>query len=223
MPVMQMAGIVVGLPDMPQLNKPLIEFDTLNQHLHAYGTPFVVAEGESILPADKQANQYTIIILQGCASLTRKHNDVLLGFAQAPCVIGLAAGVMPNQTDYQIATEMQCSGYYLPAAQALELLEKHHLWREAFHWMTWQHRVLEMRDNQLVGSNSYNQIRASLLTMAKWDESLRLRVGVMNYIQRRTRISRSVIAEVLAALRQGEYIRMHKGKLLSINRLPLDY
>jgi DNA-binding IscR family transcriptional regulator len=59
--------------------------------------------------------------------------------------------------------------------------------------------------------------------MAEWDETLRAKIGVMNYIQRRTRISRSVVAEVLAALRQGNYINMSRGKLVSINRLPAEY
>jgi DNA-binding IscR family transcriptional regulator len=59
--------------------------------------------------------------------------------------------------------------------------------------------------------------------MAQWDETLRMRVGVMSFIQRRTGISRSVVAEVLAALRQGNYINMDRGKLVSINRLPAEY
>ena len=48
-------------------------------------------------------------------------------------------------------------------------------------------------------------------------------IGVMNYIHQRTRISRSVVAEVLAALRKGGYIEMNKGKLVAINRLPSEY
>ncbi|EOG8086757.1 helix-turn-helix domain-containing protein, partial [Enterobacter roggenkampii] len=48
-------------------------------------------------------------------------------------------------------------------------------------------------------------------------------IGVMNHIQQSTRISRSVVAEVLAALRQGNYINMSRGKLVSINRLPTEY
>ncbi|HHL7389265.1 helix-turn-helix domain-containing protein, partial [Escherichia coli] len=54
-------------------------------------------------------------------------------------------------------------------------------------------------------------------------EELRSRIGVMNYIHQRTRISRSVVAEVLAALRKGGYIEMNKGKLVAINRLPSEY
>ncbi len=71
--------------------------------------------------------------------------------------------------------------------------------------------------------NSYDQIRATLMTMIEWDEELRSRIGVMNYIHQRTRVSRSVVAEVLAALRKGNYIEMNKGKLISINRLPSEY
>ncbi|MNN87625.1 putative DNA-binding transcriptional regulator [compost metagenome] len=83
--------------------------------------------------------------------------------------------------------------------------------------------MLELRDLQLIGNNSYDQIRATLISMMKWDELLRSRVGVMNYIHQRTRISRSVVAEVLAALRKGGYIEMNKGKLVNINRLPFEY
>ncbi|MDN6115843.1 MAG: helix-turn-helix domain-containing protein, partial [Enterobacterales bacterium] len=57
----------------------------------------------------------------------------------------------------------------------------------------------------------------------EWDETLRSKIGVMNHIQQSTRISRSVVAEVLAALRQGNYINMSRGKLVSINRLPTEY
>ena len=87
----------------------------------------------------------------------------------------------------------------------------------------WQNRILELRDVQLIGHNSYEQIRATLLSMIDWNEELRSRIGVMNYIHQRTRISRSVVAEVLAALRKGGYIEMNKGKLVAINRLPSEY
>uniref|UniRef100_UPI002036A73B helix-turn-helix domain-containing protein n=1 Tax=Escherichia coli TaxID=562 RepID=UPI002036A73B len=92
-----------------------------------------------------------------------------------------------------------------------------------FYWLAWQNRILELRDVQLIGHNSYEQIRATLLSMIDWNEELRSRIGVMNYIHQRTRISRSVVAEVLAALRKGGYIEMNKGKLVAINRLPSEY
>ncbi|MFQ3380326.1 helix-turn-helix domain-containing protein, partial [Escherichia coli] len=113
--------------------------------------------------------------------------------------------------------------YHLPAKQTITLIEQNQLWRDAFYWLAWQNRILELRDVQLIGHNSYEQIRATLLSMIDWNEELRSRIGVMNYIHQRTRISRSVVAEVLAALRKGGYIEMNKGKLVAINRLPSEY
>ncbi|HBP4362821.1 TPA: helix-turn-helix domain-containing protein [Escherichia coli] len=119
--------------------------------------------------------------------------------------------------------EGNCTGYHLPAKQTITLIEQNQLWRDAFYWLAWQNRILELRDVQLIGHNSYEQIRATLLSMIDWNEELRSRIGVMNYIHQRTRISRSVVAEVLAALRKGGYIEMNKGKLVAINRLPSEY
>ncbi len=116
-----------------------------------------------------------------------------------------------------------CTGFYLPASTACEIIQEAQLWQEAFCWLSWLNHLLGKRDIQLVGNNSYSQIRAMLINMAEWDDTLRSKIGVMNHIQRSTRISRSVVAEVLAALRQGNYINMSRGKLISINRLPTDY
>ncbi|WP_272471200.1 helix-turn-helix domain-containing protein, partial [Escherichia coli] len=124
---------------------------------------------------------------------------------------------------YKLISEGNCTGYHLPAKQTITLIEQNQLWRDAFYWLAWQNRILELRDVQLIGHNSYEQIRATLLSMIDWNEELRSRIGVMNYIHQRTRISRSVVAEVLAALRKGGYIEMNKGKLVAINRLPSEY
>ncbi|MFB4860421.1 helix-turn-helix domain-containing protein, partial [Enterobacter hormaechei subsp. xiangfangensis] len=135
----------------------------------------------------------------------------------------LSAWINDNYLEYSLIAQTPCTGFYLPASTACELIQEAHVWQEAFCWLSWLNHLLGKRDIQLIGNNSYSQIRAMLLNMAEWDDALRSKIGVMNHIQRSTRISRSVVAEVLAALRQGNYINMSRGKLVSINRLPTDY
>lgn len=89
----------------------------------------------------------------------------------------------------------------------MKIIEENNLWREAFCWLAWHNRVMELRDLQLIGNSSYDQIRVTLMSMMEWDETLRYRVGVMNYIHQRTCISRSVVAEVLSALRKGDTLK----------------
>ena len=208
---------------MIALDKPLAELYLLDECFSPYGMLFELPN-ETILTFENiDPNNVTLILHQGEIAISRKYNNVLLGIAKAPFIKGLSTGLIQRPSEYIYTAQNKCSGYYLPSDLAMTLVEKHQRWREAFAWLTWWHRIAETRDCQHIGSSTYDQIRASLLTMSDWDEPLRAQVGVLQYIQRRTGISRSVIAEVLSALRRGNYIEMYKGKLSKINRLPYEY
>lgn len=207
---------------MLSLSKPLKEINLLDNALSKYGTRFDLTHEKEIIYSSEVNPDTTFVILDGVISL-RRREQVLVGIAKAPFIMGLTNSIMKNDVQYDLVSEGRCSGYYLSASQTISVIEECQLWREAFYWLTWLNRILEQRDYQLIGNNSYEQIRSTLISMLEWEESLRSRVGVMNYIHQRTRISRSVVAEVLAALRKGGYIEMSKGKLISINRLPSEY
>ncbi|MDN8598354.1 hydrogen peroxide resistance inhibitor IprA [Citrobacter enshiensis] len=207
---------------MLSLSKPVNEFGKLDQCLSKYGTCFELCNEKQTVFSNDNHKGNTFVILSGAVSLWRGEH-ILVGIAQAPFIIGLSDGVMKNDMQYKLITEGNCAGYHLPSSQTINIIEKNNLWREAFCWLAWKNRIMELRDLELIGHNSYEQIRATLISMNEWDEELRFRIGVMNYIHQRTRISRSVVAEVLAALRKGGYIVMNKGKLVGITRLPSEY
>ncbi|EMJ5883885.1 helix-turn-helix domain-containing protein [Enterobacter cloacae] len=198
--------------------KPLSELSRLEQCLKVASTPFRSAPQQIILNDDNDEPS-TLVLQTGIIEIYRRADELLIGIATAPFILGLAAGMQ----EYRVVAKNPCTGFYLPASTSLQLIQQNSLWKEAFCWLSWIKSILEKRDRQLVGNNSYHQIRAMLLNMAEWDETLRSKIGVMNHIQQSTRISRSVVAEVLAALRQGNYINMSRGKLVSINRLPTEY
>lgn len=207
---------------MLSLSKPLQEFSILDKYLSKQGARFEFVNDKEIICSSEESNTHTFVILDGVVSLIRG-DKVLIGIVQAPFIFGLADGLAKKESQYKLIAESGCIGYRLASSQTLSIIEQHQLWREAFCWLAWKNQVLELRDRQLIGNNSYDQIRATLIIMIEWDEELRSRIGVMNYIHQRTRVSRSVVAEVLAALRKGNYIEMNKGKLVSINRLPSEY
>ncbi|ADO49685.1 helix-turn-helix domain-containing protein [[Enterobacter] lignolyticus] len=202
--------------------KPLSAFAVLDKRFSAGADAFSLTAQQSLLLANADDAKITVI-RHGAVKISRMQQELLVGIATAPLILGLPCLQFPGVADYQLTAVEPCDGYQLNAEKGAALLEKHQLWQAAFCWLSWQYRVVEMRDIQLVGRSSYSQIRESLHLMQKWEPALRARVGVMSYIQQRTRISRSVIAEVLAALRQGNYIEMDKGKLVRVHRLPLEY
>ncbi|CZW20856.1 TPA: transcriptional regulator [Enterobacter cloacae] len=202
--------------------KPLSELSRLEQCLKVASTPFKSAP-QQIISNDDNDEPSTFVLQTGVIEIYRRSDELLIGIATAPFILGLTASMLDYSKEYRVVAKNPCTGFYLPASTSLQLIQQSSLWKEAFCWLSWIKSILEKRDRQLVGNNSYHQIRAMLLNMAEWDETLRSKIGVMNHIQQSTRISRSVVAEVLAALRQGNYINMSRGKLVSINRLPTEY
>ncbi|MET6679135.1 helix-turn-helix domain-containing protein [Citrobacter amalonaticus] len=207
---------------MLSIAKPIAEFIKLDAHLSSYGTHFDVLCKKQVLYFNESNDNKVVVIRSGTISI-RREKAVLIGFAEAPIITGLANSLIEADAHYQLMTEAKCSGYFLPASIGMKIIEDNSLWREAFCWLAWRNRVMELRDLQLIGNNSYDQIRVTLMSMMEWDETLRNRVGVMNYIHQRTCISRSVVAEVLSALRKGGYIEMKQGKLIAVNHLPAEY
>jgi hypothetical protein len=203
--------------------KPLSELSRLVQCLEVAGTPFKAAPQKLITTGNNDDEPYTFVIQTGLIAIHRKSDALLVGIAKAPFIYGLSAWVNNSHKEYVMVAHSHCSGFYLPASSSHQRLQQALLWQDAFCWLSWINYLMGKRDIQLVGNNSYSQIRAMLIDMAAWDETLRSKIGVMNHIQRSTGISRSVVAEILAALRQGNYIMMSRGKLVSINRLPTEY
>ncbi|HFK6837367.1 helix-turn-helix domain-containing protein [Enterobacter roggenkampii] len=202
--------------------KPLSELRRLEQGLIAASTPFTCAP-QQLITSGESNEPRTIVLQTGVIEIYRPSDELLVGIATAPFIFGLATVMINHSQEYRVIAKTACTGFYLSTETTRQKIQQFSLWKEAFSWLSWINYILEKRDKQLVGNNSYHQIRAMLLNMAEWDETLRSKIGVMNHIQQSTRISRSVVAEVLAALRQGNYINMSRGKLVSINRLPTEY
>lgn len=201
--------------------KPLSAFKKLDHHFYPHSSNFTL-HPQDTLNMNTDASLITVV-RQGTFKIERVEQNLLLAISLSPLIFGLSGLLFSPGVRYQLTALTQCEVYQLAGSQCEALIDEHQLWRDAFQWVSWMNKVQEARDVQLIGKSSYSQIRATLQVMSGWNESLRARVGVMNYIQQRTHISRSVIAEVLAALRAGNYIEMNKGKLISVKRLPLEY
>ena len=128
--------------------KPLQEFGKLDKCLSRYGTRFEFNNEKQVIFSSDVNNEDTFVILEGVISLRREEN-VLIGITQAPYIMGLADGLMKNDIPYKLISEGNCTGYHLPAKQTITLIEQNQLWRDAFYWLAWQNRILELRDVQL--------------------------------------------------------------------------
>ncbi|MEX5411994.1 helix-turn-helix domain-containing protein [Atlantibacter hermannii] len=208
---------------MLDLVKPLSHLEILRNHLSPCATSFNVAAGEELSFSNDQGEQQCWYFKEGFLDIWRENNDIHVELLAAPVLLSLSGDPIPSPLNYKIVTKTHCTGFSLPVSRAMDVIDKQGLWKSFCHWQTYQMRWFEWRDAQFIGTSTYAQIRSTLLTMANWDAELRSQIGVINYIQTHTHISRSVIAEMLSALRKGNYIEMQKGKLIAVHKLPLNY
>ena len=84
--------------------------------------------------------------------------------------------------------------------------------------------VLSMRSQEMVGVDSYPMVRTLLTELADYPEAYRRQINALSFIQRRTNLSRSRVMAILAELRHGAYITVHRGVLEKITRtLPAHF
>ncbi len=74
------------------------------------------------------------------------------------------------------------------------------------------------------GVDSYPMVRTLLTELADYPEEYRRQINALSFIQRRTNLSRSRVMSILAELRKGGYITVHRGVLEKITRtLPAHF
>lgn len=203
--------------------KPLAQLEIIRSRLVGAGKKFSLPAGSEISMFNEKNEQLIFFFKEGSFVLYREMDDLLMELVSSPTLIGLASILQSSQFKYRVITQTDCQGFTLPASLALEIIEKNKIWQSVCYWTTFLLHSLEHRDARFIGATTYSQIRTTLLIMDSWSSELRERTGVINFVQKRTKISRSVIAEVLSALRKGNYIEMDKGKLKVVNRLPSSY
>ena len=205
------------------LIKPLAPLEAIRSRLVEVGKKFSLPANSELSMFNESDGPLIWFFSKGSILLHREMDQLVMELVSAPTLLGLANIFQTTQIKYRIVTQDDCQGFTVSTSLASEVIEQNRLWQQACHWSTYLIHGFEKRDSRFVGTTTYSQIRTTLIIMNSWSFDLRARIGVISFIQKRTKISRSVIAEVLSALRKGNYIEMDKGKLISINHLPVSY
>jgi len=204
------------------VEKPEDNFLLLCRALASVGTPFTLTTGESLTVCTLSANESVHIIADGCFTLTRRHDGLLVAADRAPFIFGLTE-LLHYPSSYDLIAECPCQGYSLPTESLKAEVSRMNLWHNVAQILAYFVYQLARRDNQLVAVNSYTMVRHNLLEIMSLPENVRMGINVQQFIHQRTRLSRSHIMKILADLRIGEFITIEQGRLIDIRTLPTDY
>ncbi|SRR5471030_88572 len=203
-------------------DKPIVLLEAIYNKLEPCGEEFTINKDEMIEFFNSDGKPCFTFITGGRFSIYRKHDDLLMHSSSSPSLFGVVEYFQPRNAHFILA-DTQCTGIKVSADLASKIFTKHELWDVVCKIQTYFIQVLQTRDFQLVGVNAYLIIKNKLFELLQEPEEVRLRQSVLLYIQLRSKLSKSVVSKILAALREGDYICMNRGKLVSIKYLPKDY
>ncbi|SNY79595.1 winged helix-turn-helix transcriptional regulator [Enterobacter sp. CC120223-11] len=168
----------------------------------------------------EEAKSY--VITEGMFSIYRDADDLMLVSMKGPALTGFSTFAFNNNATF-IKTITPCKIAVLAQGEAEKIIDQHNLWKLLALHRGETLRKLFYFHTSLITPTAYEAIRIQLLLLMNEPEEYRLSIPVESYIRQKTLMSRSGIMKILSQLRQGDYINVENGKLISVNKLPDRY
>lgn len=185
------------------------------------------SEVKNILPRRRLSMQvgkerFCYLLLKGCVTIHRRSDDLMMLTVASPAVIGIS-NLLQMQMDGYIKALVTCDIVILKMATVYDIISANQLWEPlAKHMMVVATKLFES-SSQLSAPSAYDIVRAQLNELFNEDPGIRNNITAERYIRDKTHLSRSGVMRILAGLKAGGYIEMHRGILTNIVKLPEKY
>lgn len=208
-----------------KITRPQKAIADLFRALSAYGTPFTLERCEKFNFSSELEGAGVILMRTGVYSVCHAESDLFVASGFGESIIGFIDSYslfydIPFRPAHYVFAETNCVGYFVKLADFLMVVDSKQLWHDVSRILAHRLMVMSIREQELVGVDSYTMIRSILIEVWNYPESYRHQINILNIVQRRTKISKSRIMKILSELRKGNYIVIQKGRLENINSLP---
>ncbi|RJT37416.1 helix-turn-helix domain-containing protein [Rahnella woolbedingensis] len=199
--------------------KPLKSIETLIQYFRNESTPLLLRDSESEFKLhNSQGELQVILVLEGLVDVYRNSDQLLFATASAPTIFGMQ-GSPYRYNMYKFVCHPGCILESLSLSAVVKIIMEHQLLEELLTCQTYFNDYHAYRTNMLINKSAYEIVRAFLLELEREPAEIRANINVPAFILARSNLARSGVMKILAELRQGEYIKIENGKLISILRV----
>lgn len=110
---------------------------------------------------------------------------------------------VPARPEHFLLAETVCTGRFVRLPDFIKIADECDLWHDVARCLAYRLMVMSARDRELVGVDSYLKVRALLTEIWAYPQAYRESIIVLNFIQRRTGISRSRTMKILSELKKA--------------------
>lgn len=161
-------------------------------------------------------------LVSGEVEIRNVKNNLVVVNVCAPAILGLST-MFVEDNFYYAHTVTQAELISIPLNDFIDIAEQQNLWIYIASIMSYYLSAYYIRDMILSQSSVYNIIKTHLEILWELNDDSLNTISIFDYILNRTPISRSSLNKVLKDLSAGGYIKLNRGKLVHMNKLPNGY
>ena len=171
-------------------------------------------------------NDRIFMIISGSAGLYRVHDGLLISFAHAPFLLGLAPLSLPSSMSSYCYVRFHylSNAHEIQVKDAKKLLDKNPArWRDVAFALSYSLHYTAFRDINTINGTAYETIRNKILEVASLPSKNNHNLNLRRYIKSSTKLSWTTINRHIKELLEGGYIKINSGILTRVNKLPKKF
>lgn len=193
----------------------------LFDQLSPYATFDVVLPGTRLY-LFREGVPYCYMIRSGICKLYHGPDEILINTMYIPGIIGIG-GVLAANTALFLQTQTTAEIATISSQEVRQIIARNNLWELLSKHIYRVTNRFFMLSSYLNAPTAYEILRFQLLELMNEPAEFRENISAAQYIQQKTRLSRSSIMKILSQLKQGGFVKLDNGILKEICHLPLKY
>lgn len=189
--------------------------DLIGNYIKASDESFFSERKEDQRINIKKNNQIAYLI-EGSVNMHRIEDGLLTVTMTAPAIIGIGQFRGERFTHYARCNS-HCSMWVIDSDDAVNLFDRHALWKPAYDILTNYLYSYFYRDNIVQKTNVREIVMEHLKDIWNSQREMKTSISVYSYILSRNSISRSAIHKALSELINEGRIKINRGKLTDFN------
>lgn len=171
----------------------------------------------------EQSNKRMCFMLfKGTCVVQRSNDALVLSTIRAPAIVGLQ-DVFHEKSDAQVSAISDVEYVLMEVDEVFSYADNHNLWKSISYVLMLSATRFSEYQKETVGVSNYELMCNFLKSLSRESFEVRATTTALDYIQGRSRLSRSGIMKTLASLKAGGYIMIKNGLLIEIKSLPKKF
>jgi CRP-like cAMP-binding protein len=170
----------------------------------------------------KEGESYCYLIRSGICKLHHGPDEILINTMYIPSIIGVG-GVLAANGALFLQTHTSAEVAIVKTQDIRQIIARFNLWELLSRHIYRVTNRFFMLSSYLNSPTAYEILRFQMLELMDEPTEFRESISAAQYIQQKTRLSRSSIMKILSQLKQGGFVKLENGILKEICHLPLKY